>query len=345
MLASTLLLIALLCCGLLISVPYAEMSPGPTYNTLGEQGGKPVITISGHPSYATTGHLNMTTVQVSMADYRMNLAEMIAGWLSSSTAVIPKSVIYPDNQTEQQAEQQNAEEFSASQDSAKAAALTQLGYPVGTEVVVQQVVQGAPALGHLHAGDVIQAVDGTKVTQPEQVAQLVTRHAPGQQVVFTVTPQGKGSSDAHQVTVTTVKSPQTGKAMVGIVPGTEHTFPFDIAINLGDVGGPSAGLMFTLGIIDKLQSTDLTGGQFVAGTGTIDPNGNVGAIGGIAMKTIAARGAGARWFFTPADNCAEAAAHVPAGLRLIRVSTLKQALDDLAEIRSGDTAALPACAR
>jgi Lon-like protease len=190
---------------------------------------------------------------------------------------------------------------------------------------------------------VITAVDGTKVTDPAQVAPLVTKHKPGEGVVFTV--RSQNASATRQVTVGTVKSPQTGKAMVGIVPGTEHTFPFDITISLGDVGGPSAGLMFTLGIIDKLQPTDLTGGQFVAGTGTIDADGNVGAIGGIAMKTIAARGAGARWFFTPAANCAEAAAHVPAGLRLIKVTTLKQALADLADIRKGDTAALPACTR
>jgi len=345
MLASTILLIALLGTAFLMPVPYAQMSPGPTYNTLGAQDGKPVITISGRRSYPADGHLNMVTVQVSTADFRMNLADLLAGWISRTTDVVPRSTIYPDNQTEQQSEQENAEEFASSTDTATAAALTKLGYKVGTEVVVGGVEAGAPAEGKLHAGDVITKVDGTAVATPDQVAPLITRHAPGQSVVFTVVPQGKSASAAKQVTVGTVKNPQTGKAMVGITPSTEHTFPFGVDINLGDVGGPSAGLMFSLGIIDKLTPGDLTGGAFVAGTGTIDADGKVGAIGGITMKTIAARSAGARYFFTPADNCAEALTSVPSGLRLIKVSTLNQALDDLAAIREGHTSGLPSCTR
>ncbi|TDU04319.1 PDZ domain-containing protein [Streptomyces sp. 846.5] len=345
MLASTLLLIALFCAAVLIKVPYSEMSPGPTYNTLGTQNGKQVITISGRNTYPTTGNLNMTTVEVTSADYTLNLVEAFTGWLRHDQAVIPHSNLYPDNQTEKQAEAQNAEEFSASQDSAKAAALTQLGIPVGTEVVVSAVVEGSPSVGKLHAGDVIVAVDGTKVTDPNRVAALVTEHQPGQNVVFTVIPPGKTSRDLQQVTITTAKNPDTGKAMVGIQPGTEHTFPFGIDINLGDVGGPSAGLMFSLGIVDKLQSTDLTGGKFVAGTGTIDADGTVGPIGGISMKIIAARNAGAQYFFTPSSNCAEAAADTPSGLRLIKVDKLSQAVADLADIRSGDLSALPACSK
>jgi Lon-like protease len=345
MLASTLLLIALFCAAVLIKVPYSEMSPGPTYNTLGAQGGKQVITISGRSTYPTTGNLNMTTVEVTSADYTLNLVEAVTGWLRHDQAVIPHSNLYPDNQTEKQAEAQNAEEFSASQDSAKAAALTQLGIPVGTEVVVSAVVEGSPSVGRMHAGDVVVAVDGTKVTDPDQVAALVTKHQPGQDVVFTVIPPGKTSSNLQQVTVTTAKNPDTGKAFVGIQPGTEHTFPFTIDINLGDVGGPSAGLMFALGIVDKLQSTDLTGGRFIAGTGTIDADGTVGPIGGISMKIIAARNAGAQYFLTPSSNCAEAAADTPSGLRLIKVDKLSQAVTDLAEIRSGDISALPACSR
>lgn len=345
MLASTLLLIALFCAAVLIKVPYSEMSPGPTYNTLGTQNGKQVITISGRTTFPTSGNLNMTTVEVTSADYTLNLVEAVTGWLRHDQAVIPHSNLYPDNQTEKQAEAQNAEEFSASQDSAKAAALTQLGIPVGTEVVVSAVVEGSPSVGKLHAGDVIVAVDGTKVTNPNQVATLVTKHQPGQNVVFTVIPPGKTSSDLQQVTITTAKNPDTGKAMVGIQPGTEHTFPFGIDINLGDVGGPSAGLMFSLGIVDKLQSTDLTGGKFVAGTGTIDADGTVGPIGGISMKIIAARNAGAQYFFTPSSNCAEAAADTPSGLRLIKVDKLSQAVTDLADIRSGDLSALPACSK
>jgi PDZ domain-containing protein len=348
MLASTILLIALFCAAALIKVPYSEMSPGPTYNTLGAQNGKPVIAISGRTTYPTTGHLNMTTVEVTSADYELNLIEAVSGWLNHDAAVIPHNNLYPDNQTEQQAQQQNAEDFTASQDSAKAAALKQLHIPVGTEVIVSDVVAGSPSVGKLHAGDVIVAVDGTAVTGPDQVATLVTKHTPGQNVVFTVVPLGKDGANTgpqQRITVTTAKNKDTGKAFVGIQPGTEHTFPFTIDINLGDVGGPSAGLMFSLGIIDKLQSADLTGGKFVAGTGTIDDAGAVGPIGGISMKIIAARKAGAAYFLTPSANCAEAAANTPSGLRLVKVDTLAQAVGDLADIRAGDTSALPACVK
>ncbi|MFI9270476.1 PDZ domain-containing protein [Kitasatospora sp. NPDC052896] len=351
MLAATLLLIALLCASVLMKVPYTELSPGPTYNTLGAQdkAGTPVISISGHQTYPVSGHLNMTTVQVTGANYQPSLVSVVVGWLRSDVLVVPHSSIYPPNQTEQQAEQENAEEFASSQDSAKTAALTELGYPVGTELIVSSVVAGSPSEGKLHAGDQIVAVDGTPVTDPAKVAPLVTKHKPGENVVFTVVPHDKAGAtpnpaDEQQVTITTTKAPDDpNRAMVGIVPGTTHTYPFNIDIGLQDVGGPSAGLMFSLGVIDKLTPTDLTGGRFVAGTGTIDDNGNVGAIGGISMKEIAARDAGAQYFFTPADNCAEASKDTPSGLRLIKVQTLDGALKALAQIRAGQDSALPSC--
>ncbi|WP_377269487.1 PDZ domain-containing protein [Peterkaempfera sp. SMS 1(5)a] len=347
MLAATLLLIAMLCVSVLpiMKVPYAEMSPGPTYNTLGQQNGRPVISISGRKTYPTSGHLNMTTVQVTSADYQPSLVSAVIGWLRGDVAVVPHANLYPDNQTEQEAEQQNAEEFASSQDSAKAAALHELGYKVGTDVIVESVVAGSPSQGRLHAGDVIKAVDGTAVTAPEQVAKLVTKHKPGQRTVFTVVPAGQSGGATKKVDVTTVKAPDGDRAMVGIQPGTSHIFPFPIDIGLQDVGGPSAGLMFSLGIIDKLKPTDITGGKFIAGTGTITDSGEVGPIGGISMKTIAAREAGAQYFLTPADNCTEAARNTPGGLTLVKVKTLDDALKALDGIRSGHTDALPSCSR
>ncbi|WP_329583278.1 PDZ domain-containing protein [Kitasatospora sp. NBC_01250] len=350
MLAATLLLIALLCAAVLIPVPYSQLSPGPTYDTLGAQdkAGTPVISIAGHQTYPTTGHLNMTTVQVTGADYQPSLVSVVVGWLRNDVLVVPHDTLYPQGQTEQQSEQQNAEQFASSQDSAKTAALTELGIPIGSEVNIAAVVAGTPADGKLHAGDRIVAVDGTAVTDNSQVADLVTKHAPGENVVFTVVPHDKDSmnpapGDESQVTITTGKSPQTGKALVGIQTQMGHSYPFKIDIGLQDVGGPSAGLMFTLGIIDKLTPTNLTGGAFVAGTGTIDDKGNVGPIGGISMKVIAARNAGAKFFFTPSDNCAEASKDTPSGLRLIKVNTLDDALKALGQIRAGQDSALASC--
>jgi PDZ domain-containing protein len=349
LLTSTLLLIALLCAAALMPAPYTELSPGPTVNTLSTVDGKPVLQISGHRTYPTSGHLNMTTVRITAADYRMNIIEAVAGWLAHDDSVVPHDTQYPPGQTEKEADQENAEEFTQSQDSAKVAALKQLGLPVRTKVVVGSVLKGAPADGRLHAGDVIVAVDGTKVAQASDVAKVITKHKPGQSVVFTVIPAKPGGSDGDlpsgtptSVTVRTEKA-SDGRAIVGIEAEEAHTFPFKINIQLADVGGPSAGLMFTLGLIDKLTPGDLTGGKFVAGTGTMDDNGGVGPIGGIQLKIIAARDAGARYFFTPKDNCAEAAQDTPAGLRLIKVSDVKDALAALADIRAGKTAALPSC--
>ncbi|MER7924991.1 PDZ domain-containing protein [Streptomyces sp. NPDC096057] len=354
MLASTLMLIALLCAGVLINVPYSEMSPGPTVNTLGDHDGEPVLQINGRKTYATTGHLNMTTVRVTSADYNMNLIEAVYGWLAHDDKIVPHDTLYPDGKTEQQSTQENAEEFSQSQESAKVAALDQLGVPVKSWVIVSTVVKGTPAEGKLHAGDVIKAVDGTTVKQPDDVAKLVTKHKPGENVVFTIVPAkeqaaavkaNKTATATRDITITTATSDDTGakRAIVGISAGTDHTFPFTIDIKLADVGGPSAGLMFALGIYDKLTPGDLTGGKFVAGTGTIDDEGKVGPIGGISMKTVGARSKGAQYFLTPADNCAEAAKDTPGGLKLVKVNTIKDAISSLKLISSGRTADLPKC--
>ncbi|MCQ8833405.1 YlbL family protein [Streptomyces malaysiensis] len=354
MLASLLMLIALLCAGVLIPVPYAEMSPGPTYNTLGEHNGECVLQISGSRSCETAGgHLNMTTVRVTGSEYRMNLVEAVYGWLAHDDVVVPHSTLYPDDKTPDQVDQQNAEEFTQSQESAKVAALRALKKPVTAHVIVGAVQKGAPAQGRLHAGDVIKSVDGTAVREPDDVAKLVTKHKPGQKVVFSVVPakdvaaaekRGKQPTGEERVTITTTKADKgPSRAIVGIQAGIDYTFPFRIDIKLADVGGPSAGLMFALGIVDRLSPGDLTGGKFIAGTGTIDDKGTVGPIGGIEMKTIGARDAGARYFLTPKENCAAAAKDVPSGLRLVKVHTIDDALTALEKLRKGDTAGLPKC--
>ncbi|MFE5516027.1 PDZ domain-containing protein [Streptomyces sp. NPDC056529] len=354
MLASTLVLICLLIAGVLIPVPYAEMSPGPTVNTLGEARGEPVLQISGRKTYPTDGHLNMTTVRVTGADYRMNAVEAVYGWLAHDNVVVPHDTLYPDGKTEEQSSQENAEEFSQSQESAKVAALGELGIPVVSRVVVATVVKGAPAEGKLHAGDVIKAVDGVPIAEQSDVAAQVTKRKPGQDVEFTIVPAkeaaaaekaGKEPTTTRKVVITTTTSEEGDRAVVGIQAGTDHVFPFTIDIKLADVGGPSAGLMFALGIIDKLTPESLTGGRFVAGTGTIDDKGKVGPIGGIEMKLVGARNAGAQYFLTPADNCATAASDIPDGLTLVKVDTIDDATKSLEKLRKGDTASLPSCAK
>ncbi|KQX53940.1 MULTISPECIES: PDZ domain-containing protein [unclassified Streptomyces] len=354
MLASTLVLICLLIAGVLIPVPYAEMSPGPTVNTLGEARGEPVLQISGHKTYPTDGHLNMTTVRVTGADYRMNAVEAVYGWLAHDNVVVPHDTLYPDGKTEEQSSQENAEEFSQSQESAKVAALKELGIPVVSRVVVGAVVKGSPAEGKLHAGDVIKAVDGVPIAAQADVAKQVVKRKPGQDVAFTIVPAKEAAAAekarkeptvTRKVVITTTTSEEGDRAVVGIQAGTDHVFPFTIDINLADVGGPSAGLMFALGIVDKLTPDSLTGGRFIAGTGTIDDAGEVGPIGGIEMKLVGARNAGAEYFLTPADNCAAAAADTPDGLTLVKVNTIDDATKSLEKLRKGDTKALPSCSK
>jgi len=324
-------------------VPYAEMTPGPTFNTLGSYQGTPLITITGRQTYKTDGELRMVTVGVSSQDYQMPLGTALAGWFNSKEAIVPKETIYPPGTTQQQSDQQNAVEFTDSQDAAITAALSALGIkPTGSEVVIASVTSGSPADGKLQGGDVIKSVNGIAITTGGDTGTallqtVIQKVAPGQKVTIVVDRGGK-----EQTLVTSTTKNAQGKAAVGISVETENTFPFDVSIQLNGVGGPSAGMMFALGIIDKLTTGgDLADGKIVAGTGTIDADGKVGAIGGIQMKTIAARRDGATLFLAPADNCADAKANLPSGLELAKVSTLQDALTALTDVRVGK--APPSC--
>ncbi|NJP68719.1 PDZ domain-containing protein [Streptomyces spiramenti] len=365
LLTSGLLLLGLLFAALLVKVPYAQMSPGPTVNTLGEHNGVPVLDIKGTETYETTGHLNMTTVRVTGVNYRMSIADAMRGWLSPRAGVVPYETLYPDDRTADEVDQENAEEFSRSQESAKAVALRELGYELESETIVDSVVRGGPAEGELRAGDVILEVDGEPIDEPARVAEVVTRHEADEKVVFTVrrpverdTEDDAGAAAASDtddaaeadaddevvdVTVTTAAAEDDGRAIVGIQAGTAYVFPFEIDIELADVGGPSAGLMFSLGIIDKLTPEELTGGTFVAGTGTIAEDGRVGPIGGVVMKTIAARDQGAEYFLTPEANCRSLRGSAPDDLTLVAVGTLDDALTALEHIRADEPGELTTC--
>ena len=329
---SILLLVALAVTASRFPVPYAALSPGPTTDTLGASDGKPLIEISGKPTYPTKGHLNLTTVAITNADYRMDLIRALRGWIDPEVAVVPRETFYPEDKSEKEIRQENAEDMQLSQQHATTAALRQLGVKVGSELVIGSVVKDSPAVGKLKAADHILKVDGTPVSTPGEVRTAVRKHKPGETVTFEVERQGA----VRQVPVTTVADPEGGgHALVGITTQEKHIYPFEVKIQLDNVAGPSAGLMFALGIIDKLTKDDITGGRFVAGTGEINDEGKVGPIGGIQMKIIAARKAGAKVFMTPAANCGEAAKVDADGMRLVRVENLKGALDALSSVRAG----------
>ena len=321
----------------LIPVPYVILSPGPTLNTLGAQpGGKALIQVIGHRTYPTNGHLNLVTVsyQGGPAD-SLNLFTALQGWLSPHQAVVPQEELFGTNQTPQQVTRQDTQQMVSSQQLAQAAALCQLGIKFDTVDTVNFVEPGMPAAGVLHKGDVIKAVDGQPVTCKTPVGTLIKARPPGSTVALTVDRNGA----THTFRLKTQSA--GGDAVVGIGVFESYRFPFQVKIRVGDIGGPSAGLMFALGIIDKLTPVGLTGGRFIAGTGEIAANGAVSPIGGIQQKMAGARAAGATIFLTPAGNCPDTAGAVPQGLRLIKVSTLAGAVHDLKALAAGGS--VPSC--
>ncbi|MBO0816312.1 MAG: PDZ domain-containing protein [Actinobacteria bacterium] len=321
----------------LIPVPYVILSPGPTLNTLGARpDGKNLIQISGHPTYPTNGKLNLVTVSYQGGPSNsLNLFAALQGWISPHEAVVPQEELFGTNQTQQEVVRQDTQAMVSSQQLAQAAALCQLGIKFDTVDTVNRVKAGLPAAGVLHEGDVITAVDGKAVTCKTPAGTLIKARAPGAPVVLTVDRKGA----THEFRLKTANS--DGNAVVGVDVLESYRFPFQVKISVGDIGGPSAGLMFALGIIDKLTPGKLTGGRFIAGTGEIAANGAVGPIGGIQQKMAGARAAGATVFLTPAGNCPDTAGAVPQGLRLIKVSTLGGAVHDLNALAAGGS--VPSC--
>ncbi len=323
----------------LVPVPYVILGPGPTLNTLGkDSSGQPLITISGHPSYPTNGHLNMVTVSYEGGPgTNLNIFTALTAWLNPDEAVVPESELFAPGQTQQQSHQQDTQQMTGSQQTATAAALTELHIPYGTEVVVVQSEAGYPAHGVLEAGDVITAVDGQPVTGPSRLTALIAAHPAGSTLTVTIDRHGQ----TEHVAVVTRES--GGHPVMGVEIAEQYKFPFTVTFSVGDIGGPSAGMMFALGIIDKLTPMNLTGGKFIAGTGEIEASGKVDPIGGIQQKMVGARDAGATVFLTPAANCPDTKGAVPAGLRLVKVSTLSQAVTYLDDLKAGNGQAVPSC--
>jgi PDZ domain-containing protein len=321
----------------LVPVPYVILGPGPTLNTLGkDSSGQPLISIVGPKTYRTAGNLNMVTVSYQGGPgVSLNIFQALRAWLDPSEAVVPESELFPPGQTEQQTQAEDTEQMASSQETATAAALTALHIPYQTQVVVMQTVAGMPASTVLKPGDAIVAVDGKPVAGQSGLSTLITAKPAGTTLRLTVVRDGKTT----QLDVTSKES--GGQPVIGVQVEQEYKFPFTVKISVGDIGGPSAGMMFALGIVDKLTPMNLTGGKFIAGTGEITAAGQVLPIGGIQQKMVGARDAGATVFLTPAANCADTAGAVPAGLEIVKVGTLTQAINDLEALKAGRTP--PSC--
>ncbi len=319
--------------GSVVTVPFVALGPGPTFNTLGEVEGKQVVEVQGVEVKPTSGNLNMTTVSVRD---KLNIFEAIGLWVDGQHGLVPRAEVYPPGQSRDDVDKSNQQQFKDSEDSAELAALNYLKLP--TAVQLANVSDDGPAKDVLKKGDELASIDGKTITTAKDVVAAVSSVKPGTavKVVF----RRDGVEQTAEITLA-ARPDDANKGYLGITPDEISKGPIKVDFNLGEIGGPSAGLMFTLALIDKLTTGELSGGKFVAGTGTIDPDGKVGPIGGIQYKMIAAREAGAVTFMVPAANCNEAAQRTPEGLRLVKVENLSGAVQSLEDINAGKD--VPSC--
>ena len=337
LLASLAVTLGLVIATLVLPVPFVKMAPGPTFNVIGDIDGQEVIAISGTTTFPTTGALDMTTVRESGGPRGgLTFFDAIGSWFNPDDAVVPRELVYPDEISGEEVKLRNAALFSTSESDAVAAALNFLKLPVSTEIVATAIVAEAPADGVFEARDEIIAVNGKPVKTPSDVVEAVQSQPVGTTFEFDIRRATKNETDQSfeikdmTVEVTSAPNPTNqDKPFIGISVGELYSAEFDIDFTLQDVGGPSAGLMFATGIVDKLTPANLTGGGNVAGTGTITPEGEIGPIGGIRQKLAGARNAGAELFLMPRQHCAEAQGYVPDGLTVVPVSTLTEAIDQM----------------
>ncbi|WP_104108082.1 PDZ domain-containing protein [Nocardioides sp. 616] len=334
------LIVALWLAAVFTPLPYVTYEPGLTVNVLGESDGHEIVQVSGAKTYRDDGQLRLTTVYVSRPQATVNLFEVLAAWADPDDAVLPYDSVYSPDQTREESKIEGAVQMVSSQDTAIATALTELGYEVSPVVEVLSVSEGLPADGKLEVRDQLVEVAGRPIADADDVVAAVDAAPAGQPLEFVVQRDGKRLTT--QVTPTLVD----GDKRVGITPGVGYDFPFDVSVSLdSSIGGPSAGLLFALSVYDTLTPGSLTGGNIVAGTGTLDAEGKVGPIGGVAQKIAAAREADAGLFLVPAANCDEAVDAENGDMRLVRVETMKSALEAVQDWAADQQVELPSCER
>jgi PDZ domain-containing protein len=309
-----------------VTVPYVSLGPGPTFDTLGEVDGEQVVAIEGTDTHPTSGHLNMTTVAQRDG---LTLGEALTLWFSGREQLVPRDLVYPPGKSREEVDDDNSADFKRSEDSAEYAALGYLKYPPA--VTVAEVNDPGPSAHMLQAGDAVDKVNGAPVATVDQFTSLLKNTTPGQVVDIGYRRKNAAPGSAK---IALGENADRDYGFLGVKVTEAPWAPFEVDFNLANVGGPSAGLMFSLAVVDKLTDGELAGQEFIAGTGTITADGEVGPIGGIAHKMIAAHEAGATVFLVPTDNCYEASADNE-GLQLVKIDTLSGAVDALHLITSG----------
>jgi PDZ domain-containing protein len=323
--ALTVLAVAFVIGAVTVPLPYYAYRPGSVRDT------EPLIAVADEETFPSTGTISYTTVSLRQS----TLFGMLAGWLDDDIDVFPREKVLGDRNAEEN-RTLNLQMMDTSKQVATQVALERLGHPVDVSITGETVVNVLPDLpadGLLEPGDTITAVDGERLDEPGDLTRLLADDSPGDQVTITVEPPS-GSRPSDIELALGADPDDADRAIIGIEVtgrGIDFDFPVDVTIDTGDVGGPSAGLAFTLAIIDDLTPGDLTGGADVAVTGTISADGTVGPVGGTGQKAAAVRAQGYDAFLVPTADY-EAAQQHGGDVDVIAVDTLDAALAALADL-------------
>ena len=318
-----------------IPSPFTVERPGPVVNTLGEVKidgeTRPVISIPGAETFPTTGELNLLTVSlVGSPEHPASWLALVPGLVDPSQRISPRSDFYPEGTTLEDREAQGSVQMQSSQAQAAAAAYRALGEDVPVELTVAAVSEDGPAVGALQEGDVILRVGGAPVADFPALRAAILDAGAGSALSIDVLRDG-----AEQSVTLTPAVPEGGTdPLIGAVISSVYELPHDVDISLSEIGGPSAGMIFALAMVDQLTEGDMLDGRTVSGTGTLNDQGEVGPIGGLEQKMWAAARTGSELFLMPVGNCADLPQRVPDGLQIAPVATLDEALDAIAA--SGD---------
>lgn len=331
----------------LVTVPKVIYRPGPVYDTLGDISGRPIVDIEGTETYETEGRLDFTTITLHGGPrFPVTAWDWLAAELDPRADVVDESLVFPEDVTAEEVQEQNAELMRNSQDQAAVVALRANGVEVPEQILVAQVLVDAPAAGVLRVNDQIVSVDGTEVANPDEVRDILQRFEPGAEVPFVIVRNGQEMTldvPTGESEVTLEDGTTELRTVIGVYLASDFELPVEVSIDAGNVGGPSAGLMFSLAVYDRITPGPLPGGLHFAGTGTINSAGEVGPIGGIRQKMIAAAEAGADYFLAPAGNCANVRGAEPEGLEVVAVSTFDEARDVVEALGEGEQPELPRC--
>jgi PDZ domain-containing protein len=326
---------------LLAPIPFVFFKPGVPDNVAGK-----LIEIKEVKTYPVNGKLYITSILVTNPDSPVFGAEVIVNWATGPNVVLPRKSVYPIVQPAKVINRNNRNEMESSKATATAAALRYLGYTFNDFYFVSDIRGYSDALNKLKVGDIITDIDGKRINSIEEIRTSYAEKKIGDSLRITIKRLDKNeNSSIITQTVTLVKNleaaAKTGEVTpaIGILVGTSAKFPVDVDFNISRVGGPSAGMIFAVGIIEKLTEEDLVRGRKIAGTGTITASGKVGEIGGIEEKMIGASRIGATVFLAPRENCPDIK-HFPQGLKVIPVSTLAEAIEAL---RAPDNFKFPSC--